>query len=115
MAEVGYPRDAPATVLFGEWFRFGKLSDQKFFERTQNLVASTQLHKNQYDSHYHYMVASTQLHKNQYDSHYHYMIICKAKQQKTIVDSSILNIPFNVTKKNQDISFNYYRIKCKGD
>ncbi|KAL4556710.1 hypothetical protein LXL04_034867 [Taraxacum kok-saghyz] len=25
---VGYPRDAPATVLFGEWFRFGKPSDQ---------------------------------------------------------------------------------------
>ncbi|KAL4574193.1 hypothetical protein LXL04_021019 [Taraxacum kok-saghyz] len=21
---VAYPRDAPATVLFGEWFRFGK-------------------------------------------------------------------------------------------
>ncbi|KAL4584392.1 hypothetical protein LXL04_008992 [Taraxacum kok-saghyz] len=32
---VGYPRDAPATVLFGEWFRFGKPSDQQFlFERT---------------------------------------------------------------------------------
>ncbi|KAL4561693.1 hypothetical protein LXL04_033864 [Taraxacum kok-saghyz] len=25
---VGYPRDAPATVLFGEWFRFGKPSDR---------------------------------------------------------------------------------------
>ncbi|KAL4592529.1 hypothetical protein LXL04_005527 [Taraxacum kok-saghyz] len=25
---VGYPRDAPVTVLFGEWFRFGKPSDQ---------------------------------------------------------------------------------------
>ncbi|KAL4592198.1 hypothetical protein LXL04_005185 [Taraxacum kok-saghyz] len=25
---LGYPRDAPATVLFGEWFRFGKPSDQ---------------------------------------------------------------------------------------
>ncbi|KAL4563350.1 hypothetical protein LXL04_027391 [Taraxacum kok-saghyz] len=32
---MGYPRDAPATVLFGEWFRFGKPSDQKFlFEKT---------------------------------------------------------------------------------
>ncbi|KAL4565677.1 hypothetical protein LXL04_029780 [Taraxacum kok-saghyz] len=32
---VGYPRDAPATVLFGEWFRFRKPSDQKFlFEKT---------------------------------------------------------------------------------
>ncbi|KAL4561881.1 hypothetical protein LXL04_034063 [Taraxacum kok-saghyz] len=32
---VGYPRDAPATILFGEWFRFGKPSDQKFlFEKT---------------------------------------------------------------------------------
>ncbi|KAL4586790.1 hypothetical protein LXL04_011434 [Taraxacum kok-saghyz] len=36
MEQVGYPRDAPATVLFGEWFRFGKPSDQKFlFEKTQ--------------------------------------------------------------------------------
>ncbi|KAL4561695.1 hypothetical protein LXL04_033866 [Taraxacum kok-saghyz] len=26
--KVGYPRDAPATVLFGEWFRFGKPSDR---------------------------------------------------------------------------------------
>ncbi|KAL4578824.1 hypothetical protein LXL04_014955 [Taraxacum kok-saghyz] len=25
---MGYPRDAPATVLFGEWFRFEKSSDQ---------------------------------------------------------------------------------------
>ncbi|KAL4565010.1 hypothetical protein LXL04_029091 [Taraxacum kok-saghyz] len=25
---LGYPRDAPATVLFGEWFCFGKPSDQ---------------------------------------------------------------------------------------
>ncbi|KAL4590694.1 hypothetical protein LXL04_003635 [Taraxacum kok-saghyz] len=25
---LGYPRDAPATVLFGEWFRFEKMSDQ---------------------------------------------------------------------------------------
>ncbi|KAL4590847.1 hypothetical protein LXL04_003790 [Taraxacum kok-saghyz] len=25
---MGYPRDAPATVLFGEWFRFGKPSNQ---------------------------------------------------------------------------------------
>ncbi|KAL4561831.1 hypothetical protein LXL04_034011 [Taraxacum kok-saghyz] len=34
-ATMGYPRDAPATVLFGEWFRFGKPSDQQFiFERT---------------------------------------------------------------------------------
>ncbi|KAL4573850.1 hypothetical protein LXL04_020670 [Taraxacum kok-saghyz] len=32
---LGYPRDAPATVLFGEWFRFGKPSDKKFlFEKT---------------------------------------------------------------------------------
>ncbi|KAL4562275.1 hypothetical protein LXL04_034474 [Taraxacum kok-saghyz] len=32
---MGYPRDAPATVLFDEWFRFGKPSDQQFFsERT---------------------------------------------------------------------------------
>ncbi|KAL4580509.1 hypothetical protein LXL04_016705 [Taraxacum kok-saghyz] len=32
---VGYPRDAPATVLFGEWFRSGKPSDQQFlFEKT---------------------------------------------------------------------------------
>ncbi|KAL4561795.1 hypothetical protein LXL04_033969 [Taraxacum kok-saghyz] len=31
---VGYPRDAPATVLFGEWFRFGKPSDQFIFEET---------------------------------------------------------------------------------
>ncbi|KAL4573350.1 hypothetical protein LXL04_020153 [Taraxacum kok-saghyz] len=32
---VGYPRDAPATVLFGDWFRFEKPSDQKFlFEKT---------------------------------------------------------------------------------
>ena len=36
---VGYPRDAPATVLFGEWFRFGKPSDQQFlFERTVSRV-----------------------------------------------------------------------------
>ncbi|KAL4555971.1 hypothetical protein LXL04_038605 [Taraxacum kok-saghyz] len=28
--DVGYPRDAPATVLFGQWFRFGKPSDQQF-------------------------------------------------------------------------------------
>ncbi|KAL4585490.1 hypothetical protein LXL04_010111 [Taraxacum kok-saghyz] len=33
---VGYPRDAPATVLFGEWFRFGKPSD-----RYQHNVALT--------------------------------------------------------------------------
>ncbi|KAL4587760.1 hypothetical protein LXL04_000634 [Taraxacum kok-saghyz] len=33
--DVGYLRDAPATVLFGEWFRFGKPSNQQFlFERT---------------------------------------------------------------------------------
>ncbi|KAL4567846.1 hypothetical protein LXL04_023442 [Taraxacum kok-saghyz] len=33
--DLGYPRDAPATVLFGEWFRFGKPSDQQFlFKRT---------------------------------------------------------------------------------
>ncbi|KAL4568208.1 hypothetical protein LXL04_023815 [Taraxacum kok-saghyz] len=25
---MGYPRNAPATVLFGEWFRFEKSSDQ---------------------------------------------------------------------------------------
>ncbi|KAL4561999.1 hypothetical protein LXL04_034186 [Taraxacum kok-saghyz] len=25
---LGYPRDAPTTVLFGEWFRFGKPSDR---------------------------------------------------------------------------------------
>ncbi|KAL4579719.1 hypothetical protein LXL04_015880 [Taraxacum kok-saghyz] len=25
---LGYPRDAPATVLYGEWFRFRKPSDQ---------------------------------------------------------------------------------------
>ncbi|KAL4554182.1 hypothetical protein LXL04_039703 [Taraxacum kok-saghyz] len=32
---LGYQRDAPATVLFDEWFRFGKPSDQQFFsERT---------------------------------------------------------------------------------
>ncbi|KAL4568125.1 hypothetical protein LXL04_023727 [Taraxacum kok-saghyz] len=31
---VGYPRDAPATVVFGEWFRFGKPRNQKFlFEK----------------------------------------------------------------------------------
>ncbi|KAL4554334.1 hypothetical protein LXL04_039554 [Taraxacum kok-saghyz] len=36
---MGYPRDAPATVLFGEWFRFGKPSDQQFlFERTSNIA-----------------------------------------------------------------------------
>ena len=36
---VRYPRDAPATVLFGEWFRFGKPSDQKFlFEKTVSRV-----------------------------------------------------------------------------
>ncbi|KAL4583278.1 hypothetical protein LXL04_007848 [Taraxacum kok-saghyz] len=36
---VGYPRDAPATVLFGEWFRFGKPSDQIFlFEKTQPIA-----------------------------------------------------------------------------
>ncbi|KAL4561582.1 hypothetical protein LXL04_033752 [Taraxacum kok-saghyz] len=35
VVKMGYPRDAPATVLFGEWFRFGKPSDQKFlFEKT---------------------------------------------------------------------------------
>ncbi|KAL4561577.1 hypothetical protein LXL04_033746 [Taraxacum kok-saghyz] len=38
---MGYLRDAPATVLFGEWFRFGKPSDQIFlFEKTIFLVAS---------------------------------------------------------------------------
>ncbi|KAL4591311.1 hypothetical protein LXL04_004269 [Taraxacum kok-saghyz] len=35
---MGYPCDAPATVLFGEWFRFGKPSDQKFlFEKTGDI------------------------------------------------------------------------------
>ncbi|KAL4590611.1 hypothetical protein LXL04_003548 [Taraxacum kok-saghyz] len=39
--DVGYPRDAPATVLFGEWFRFGKPNDQKFlFEKTVSPTAS---------------------------------------------------------------------------
>ncbi|KAL4574168.1 hypothetical protein LXL04_020993 [Taraxacum kok-saghyz] len=28
MDSLGYPRDASAIVLFGEWFRFGKPSDQ---------------------------------------------------------------------------------------
>ncbi|KAL4590082.1 hypothetical protein LXL04_003001 [Taraxacum kok-saghyz] len=37
---VGYPRDAPATVLFGEWFRFGKPSD-----RRQKFVTCA-MHKN---------------------------------------------------------------------
>ncbi|KAL4590928.1 hypothetical protein LXL04_003875 [Taraxacum kok-saghyz] len=33
--KVGYPRDAPTTVFFGECFRFGKPNDQKFlFEKT---------------------------------------------------------------------------------
>ncbi|KAL4572977.1 hypothetical protein LXL04_019767 [Taraxacum kok-saghyz] len=27
---LGYPRDASATVLFGEWFRFGKSNGQEF-------------------------------------------------------------------------------------
>ncbi|KAL4590868.1 hypothetical protein LXL04_003813 [Taraxacum kok-saghyz] len=40
---VGYPRDAPATVLFGEWFRFVKPSDQQFFfektKHTSNFLA----------------------------------------------------------------------------
>ncbi|KAL4582615.1 hypothetical protein LXL04_007172 [Taraxacum kok-saghyz] len=31
----GYPHDAPATVLFGEWFRFGKLSDRNIFSKGQ--------------------------------------------------------------------------------
>ncbi|KAL4571215.1 hypothetical protein LXL04_017968 [Taraxacum kok-saghyz] len=36
-ADMGYPRDAPATVLFGEWFRFVKPSDQQFlFEKTKH-------------------------------------------------------------------------------
>ncbi|KAL4584324.1 hypothetical protein LXL04_008922 [Taraxacum kok-saghyz] len=30
--EMGYPRDAPTTVLFGEWFRFGKPGDQVEFQ-----------------------------------------------------------------------------------
>ncbi|KAL4562098.1 hypothetical protein LXL04_034290 [Taraxacum kok-saghyz] len=33
--EMGYPRDAPATVLFGEWFRFGKPRDRNFFSKGQ--------------------------------------------------------------------------------
>ncbi|KAL4574508.1 hypothetical protein LXL04_021340 [Taraxacum kok-saghyz] len=38
-----YPRDAPATVLFGEWLRFGKPSDQQFlFERTVRTVKPNQ-------------------------------------------------------------------------
>ncbi|KAL4589143.1 hypothetical protein LXL04_002047 [Taraxacum kok-saghyz] len=40
---LGYPRDAPATVLFGEWFRFVKPSDQQFFfektKHTSNFLA----------------------------------------------------------------------------
>ncbi|KAL4561781.1 hypothetical protein LXL04_033955 [Taraxacum kok-saghyz] len=28
ITQMGYPRDAPATVLFGEWFRFGESSDR---------------------------------------------------------------------------------------
>ncbi|KAL4573746.1 hypothetical protein LXL04_020563 [Taraxacum kok-saghyz] len=40
---MGYPRDAPATVLFGEWFRFVKPSDQQFFfektKHTSNFLA----------------------------------------------------------------------------
>ncbi|KAL4569527.1 hypothetical protein LXL04_025167 [Taraxacum kok-saghyz] len=45
---MGYPRDAPATVLFGEWFRFGKPGDQyphnvaltTFFCNLENLFSS---------------------------------------------------------------------------
>ncbi|KAL4565637.1 hypothetical protein LXL04_029740 [Taraxacum kok-saghyz] len=36
---LGYPHDAPATVLIGKWFRSGKPSDQQFlFERTVSRV-----------------------------------------------------------------------------
>ncbi|KAL4590539.1 hypothetical protein LXL04_003471 [Taraxacum kok-saghyz] len=30
ICHVGYPRDAPVTVLFGEWFRSGKRGDQQY-------------------------------------------------------------------------------------
>ncbi|KAL4555416.1 hypothetical protein LXL04_038035 [Taraxacum kok-saghyz] len=42
LVTMGYPRDAPATVLFGKWFRFGKPSDQQFlFERTDGTRSSS--------------------------------------------------------------------------
>ncbi|KAL4567299.1 hypothetical protein LXL04_022879 [Taraxacum kok-saghyz] len=46
VSAMGYPRDAPATVLFGEWFRFGKPSDQQF--RLNQFPSDQQFRLNQF-------------------------------------------------------------------